>query len=158
MAKYDVRKQGKQWMFMKEGETAALKSFDTKNEAVKYSREYLKEHGGLLRIWKSDGTSLQEERSYEIEARSFYAGVMDGIDDAAAAAKQFLPTVGNYVSKGIYEAGYYSAFGVVFGATAIARIIPWPNPLAHGVQDGAQAALGSTEEAHHPDKTAAAAS
>ena len=157
MDKYDIRKEDKQWMLMKEGSAPALKTFDTKKEAVKYSREYLTLHGGVLRIWKSDGVSLQEERTYETEAGSFYSGILEGVSDAATAATQFLPVVGNYLSKGIYQAGYYAAYGVVFGATTMTRLVPWPNPLAHGVQAGAQAAMGSVEEAHHPDKSAPAA-
>ena len=165
MEKYDIRKEEKQWKFVKEGSSRALKAFETKKEAVEYGRDYLRKHGGDLRIWKGDGISLQEERSYVREAetverqeRSFYDGILEGVGDAAKAAGHIFPVAGKFISKGVYEAGYYAAYGVVFGATMVARLLPLPSPLAHGVQDGAQAALGSAEEPHHPDKTAPAAS
>ena len=154
---YDVRKEDKQWMFRKEDSASAIKTFETKKQAVQFSREYLKNHGGTLRIWKSDGTSLQEERTYEVEGRSFYSGILEGVSDAAEAAGRFLPSAGDFLSKGIYEAGYYAAYGLVFGATAVARLVPWPDALTHGVQDGTQAALGTAAGAQHPDKTAPAA-
>jgi hypothetical protein len=158
MSKYDIRKVEKQWSFIKEGDDHALRTFETKKAAVGYSREYLREHGGVLRIWKSDGTSLQEERSYEREAHSIYDGILEGVADAAKAAGQLIPAAGSYVSKGVYQAGYYTSYGVVFGATLLARLIPLPNPLAHGVHDGAEAALDSAEKPHHTDKAAPAAS
>jgi hypothetical protein len=123
MDRYDIRKDEKQWQLMKEGSPGALKTFETKKAAVKYAREYLRKQGGVLRIWKSDG-ALQEERTYEIEVHRFYDGVLEGVGDATKAAGQFLPVAGKFVSKGIYEAGYYAAYGVVFGATMLARSIP----------------------------------
>jgi hypothetical protein len=158
MDKYDIRKVEKQWSFLKEGDDNALRTFETKKEAVGYGRDYLRQKGGTLRIWKSDGTSLQEERTYERETRSFYSGIFDGIADAAKAVEQFMPTAGSYVSKGFYQAGYYASYGVVFSAATLARLIPLPNPLSDGVHDGAEAALGSAEMTHHTDKAEPAAS
>jgi hypothetical protein len=158
MDKYDIRKAEKKWNFMKEGEDQPLKTFATKKQAEAYGRDYLRQQGGVLRIWKSDGISLQEERTFEKEARSFYSGILDGVGDAAKAVEQFMPTVGSYVSKGVYEAGYYASYGVVFGASMLARLIPLPNPLSQGVHDGAEAALGSAEKTHHTDKAEHAAS
>ena len=114
----------------------------------------------VLRIWKSDGTSLQEERTYEreIEARSLYSGILEGLGDAAKAAGQFIPAAENFFSKGVYEVGYYSSFGVVFGALMLARLIPLPNPLALGVHDGAEAAMSSSETSQHADQAEPAAS
>jgi hypothetical protein len=156
MDKYDIRKVKKEWNFLKEGES--LRTFSTKKAAEGYGRDYLREHGGVLRIWKSDGISLQEERTYEREASSFYSGIFEGIADAAKAVEQFMPTAGSYVSKGFYQAGYYASYGVVFSAATLARLIPLPNPLSHGVHDGTEAALGSAEKTHHPDKAEPAAS
>jgi len=158
MDKYDVRKVKKEWNFLKEGEDQPLRTFATKKEAEGYVREYLREHGGVLRIWKSDGISLQEERTYAREAHSFYSGVFEGIADAAKAVEQFMPTAGSYVSRGFYQAGYYASYGVVLSAATLARLIPLPNPLSHGVHDGAEAALGSAEKTHHTDKAEPAAS
>jgi hypothetical protein len=59
---------------------------------------------------------------------------------------------GTYLSKGAYGVGYYAAFGVVFGAKMIVRLIPFPDSLTHGVEDGAEAALESVEVTHHPHK------
>ncbi|MDJ0806207.1 MAG: hypothetical protein QNJ78_05170 [Gammaproteobacteria bacterium] len=128
---------------MKEGDAPALNAFETKQVTVKYSREYMKKHGGVLRICKSEGTSRQEVRTYVTLERSVYSGILEGVGDAATAAREPLPRVSDSISKDIYEAGYYAAYGVVFGATTVARLIPLPNPLAHGVRDGAQAAMGS---------------
>jgi hypothetical protein len=59
---------------------------------------------------------------------------------------------GTYLSKGAYGVGYYAAFGLVFGATMIARLIPFPESLTHGVEDGTEAALEYTDGKHHPRK------
>ena len=158
MERYDIRKVEKEWNFMKEGEDQPVKTFATKKQAEGFGRDYLRQQGGVLRIWKSDGISLQEERTYEKEAGNFYAGILDGVGDAAKAVERFMPMAGSYVSKGVYQAGYYASYGVVFGASMLARLIPLPNPLARGVHDGAEAALVSAEKTHHTDKAEPAAS
>lgn len=160
MDKYDIRKVEKQWSITKEGDDHAIGTFDTKKDAVGFGRDYLRKNGGVLRIWKSDGTSLQEERTYErdTQGHGFYSGILEGLGDAAKAVGQFIPSAGSFVSKGAYQAGYYTSYGVVFGATMLARLIPLPNPLALGVHDGAEAALSSTETTHHTDKAEPAAS
>jgi hypothetical protein len=158
MDKYDIQKVKKEWHFIKEGMDQPLKTFTTKKLAEAFGREYLRQHGGDLRIWKSDGTSLQEEHNYEKEARSFYSGILEGVGDAANAVGQFVPTAGSVVSQGVYQAGYYTAYGVVFGANMVARLIPLPKPLALGVHDGAEAAMGSAEKTDHTDQAAPAAS
>ena len=158
MDKYDIRKAEKEWSFLKEGEDQPIKTFTTKKQAEGFGRDYLRQQGGVLRIWKSDGISLQEERTYEKEASSFYSGILDGIGDAVKAVEQFMPAAGSYISKGVYQAGYYTSYGVVFGASMLARMIPLPDPLAQGVHDGAEAALGSAEKTHHTDEAEPAAS
>lgn len=158
MDRYDIRKLKKEWGFTREGEDQPLKSFATKKQAEAYGRDYLRQQGGVLRIWKSDGISLQEERTYEKPPGSFYSGILEGISDAAKAVEQFMPAAGSHVSKGVYQAGYYASYGVVLGAATLARLIPLPNPLAHGVHDGAEAAMGSAEKTHHTDKAQPAAS
>jgi hypothetical protein len=144
MLNYDIRKDDNKWQFHKEGSDSPIKTFETKRDAIKYSREYLTTHGGHLRVWKADGTQLQEERSYEVEKNSFYTEVFESVDDTVKVA-------GTYLSKGVYGFGYYAAYGVVFGATMIARLIPFPESLTHGVEDGTEAALESIE-GHHPHK------
>ena len=157
MDKYDIRKLEKEWNFMKEGMDQPLKTFATKKQAEGYGRDFLRQHGGVLRVWKSDGVSLQDERTYEREVSGLYEGILEGIADAAKAVGQFMPTAGSFVSQGVYQAGYYTAYGVVFGATMVARLIPLPKPLALGVHDGAEAAMGSAEKPGHTDQAAPAA-
>jgi hypothetical protein len=158
MVKYDIRKMDKHWVITQEGSAAPLSTFESKREAVLYGRRYLKSHGGVLRIWKADGTSLLEERIYEKEQTSVFGGILKGFGDAIKATGEALPTAGKFLSKGVYESGYYASYGVVYGATMIARLIPWPDSLTHGVHDGTEAALGSTEEKHHPDNATPTAS
>jgi hypothetical protein len=54
---------------------------------------------------------------------------------------------------GIYQAGYFTSYGAVFGTSTLARLLPLPNPLAQGIHDSTQAALNSPEKTHHTDKT-----
>jgi hypothetical protein len=145
MLNYDIRKDDHKWQFLKEDSDGPIKTFETKRDAIKYSREYLTTHGGHLRVWKADGSQIQEERSYEGEKQSFYTGVLENVDDTVKVA-------GTYLSKGVYGVGYYAAYGVVFGAMMIARLIPFPESLTHGVEDGTEAALESVEGTHHPHK------
>ncbi len=184
MSTYDVRKTEEQWRFAQEGDANPIASFDTKKEALEYARDYMKAHGGLLRIWKEDD-SLQEERSFMLEGEATpttsaakeavavetaamtaiespapvtkTAGIVDamlrGAKDATEAVGEFIPETGKYLTQGLYQASYYAAYGVVFGAVAIGRLVPLPKPLALGLHDGAQAALGAFEKGHEAAPT-----
>lgn len=63
MDNYYLNHEGDSWRLEREGANRALRTFDTKDEAMKFSTDYVGEHGGSLRISKMDGT-FQEERTY----------------------------------------------------------------------------------------------
>ena len=46
MKNFDILKKGGHWKVMKEGSEGALRSFDRKNEAVSFGRDYVRTHGG----------------------------------------------------------------------------------------------------------------
>lgn len=168
MKAYDVMKKDGQWKVVEEGSERALRNFSTKAEAVRFGRDYVQSRGGMLRIWKADGVSMQEELSYEVErdtdsvatrtretvesAGPESQGLLDSITrgaaDAAETAGRLIPRVGGYLSRGLYSTAYYSAYGVVFGAVTLGRAIPLPKSLVRGMHDGTEAAIDAYEKGH----------
>lgn len=155
MDTYNIRKDQNQWQFVREGDDKALSIFDTKKQALGFGREYLKTHGGHLRIWKGagDASRVQEERTFETprapgKVQGMMAGIAEGARDANQAVRQVVPQMVKYLGNGAYEAGYYAAYGLVYGAVAVRSLIPLPRPLASGMHDGADAALHDYGEAH----------
>lgn len=63
MTKYHLTYKDNKWKLKPEGADRAVKTFETKREAIKGSAVYLKAKEGSLRIHKKDGT-IQEERTY----------------------------------------------------------------------------------------------
>lgn len=64
MENYHLVKDGDQYKLKKEGSERATKVFDgTKKEAVRGSAEFMKNHGGSMKIHKNNG-QFQEERTY----------------------------------------------------------------------------------------------
>ena len=63
MNSYDLTPDGDKWKFQKQGAKRASKVFETKQEAMKESVEFMHKNGGSLKIHKKDG-SYQEERTY----------------------------------------------------------------------------------------------
>lgn len=63
MDNYDLKKDGDKWKLQKQKSKRAQKTFDTKEEGMDYSKEFMKNRGGSLKIRKKDGT-IQEERTY----------------------------------------------------------------------------------------------
>lgn len=63
MHNYHLTHDDGQWKLKKEDADRATKVFDNKEEAVKESAEFMRDHGGSLKIHKQDGT-FQEERTY----------------------------------------------------------------------------------------------
>jgi hypothetical protein len=63
-----------------------------------------------------------------------------GVADGKQAAAEAVPVVGDYLAKALYDACYYSAYGVTFGALFIANMIPSESPVARGLHDGAETA------------------
>jgi hypothetical protein len=63
MTRYHLTYKDNKWKLKPEGAERAVKTFETKREAIKGSADYLKAKAGSLRIHKRDGT-IQEERTY----------------------------------------------------------------------------------------------
>jgi hypothetical protein len=64
MDKYHLTKKDDLWKLTKQGNDRASKTFDTKEEAIKESANFLKSNnGGSLKIHTQKG-KLQEERTY----------------------------------------------------------------------------------------------
>lgn len=63
MDNYHVTKDSGTWKLAKEGSDRAIKRFDTKTDAIDYTREYMDGKTGSVKIHKEDGT-IQEERTY----------------------------------------------------------------------------------------------
>jgi hypothetical protein len=64
MRKYHLTKKDDQWKLTEEGKSRASKVFDNKQEGVKGSADFLKNHnGGSLKIHLENG-KIQEERTY----------------------------------------------------------------------------------------------
>ena len=63
MDRYDLVSSGDEWKLQKKGAERAAKVFDSKQEGMRESIEFMRNHGGSLRIHKQDG-KIQEERTY----------------------------------------------------------------------------------------------
>lgn len=63
MDNYELLKDGDIWKLRRQGASRAAKTFDTKAEGLEYSTEYMREHGGSLKI-KTKRGRIQEERTY----------------------------------------------------------------------------------------------
>ncbi len=63
MDKYHLTHDGDEWKLRRQGADRSARTFENKDDAVKESAEFMREHGGALRIHKQDGT-FQEERTY----------------------------------------------------------------------------------------------
>ncbi len=62
------------------------------------------------------------------------------LDHASEGASGIIPAVGGMAAQMIYTTSYAVAYGIVFPAMLIVRIVPKDNALVHGLADGAQAA------------------
>jgi hypothetical protein len=63
METYHLVPEGQLWKLRKEGADRAAFTFDDKEDAITRSVDFMREHGGSLRIHKHDGT-FEEERTY----------------------------------------------------------------------------------------------
>jgi predicted S18 family serine protease len=71
--------------------------------------------------------------------------VQEGTEQATQTAEKVLPDVSELVSKTLYGACYYGAFGVTFAALTIAKLIPTDSSVARGLHDGTEAAAKQIE-------------
>lgn len=63
MDKYHLVHKDDAWKLQREGSNRATKTFETKNEAMTQSTEFMRSHGGSLRVHGTNG-QIQEERTY----------------------------------------------------------------------------------------------
>lgn len=63
MDNYHLTKKGDQWKLTRQGAERAALTSDTKEDALKKSMVFMKEHGGSMKIHKESGP-IQEERTY----------------------------------------------------------------------------------------------
>ena len=63
MENYHLTKEGDEWKLRRQGATRSALTFDNKQEGVVGSAEFMREHGGSLKIHKANG-KVQEERTY----------------------------------------------------------------------------------------------
>lgn len=63
MDNYHLTNNDGVWKFQKAKSKKSIKNFDTKDEGLNYAKKYMNEHGGSLKIHKTDG-KIQEERTY----------------------------------------------------------------------------------------------
>jgi hypothetical protein len=63
MDNYHLVKDSNQWKLCRENSQRASLTFDTKQEGVAGSTEYMRQHGGSLKIHLETGR-IQEERTY----------------------------------------------------------------------------------------------
>jgi hypothetical protein len=70
----------------------------------------------------------------------------DGASDARATIDKALPAASRFVSRLIYMTCYTCSYGVVFPAVFIARSVPTNNAVAHGLVDGAKAAIDAVDQ------------
>jgi hypothetical protein len=70
----------------------------------------------------------------------------EGAEKARALAEGALPASSEMLSKAVYNTCYAISFGVVFPSVFLARTFPKNNAVAHGLSDGAQAAIDMVNE------------
>lgn len=63
MDNYELNKKDETWRLIRQGGDRAIKTFDTKNDGLDFSTQYMRDHGGSLKIKKGNG-AFQEERTY----------------------------------------------------------------------------------------------
>jgi hypothetical protein len=63
MDNYELVHKDGEWKFRQFRSERAIKTFETKEEGLKFSTDYMNDHGGSLKIKKESG-EFQEERTY----------------------------------------------------------------------------------------------
>jgi hypothetical protein len=70
----------------------------------------------------------------------------DTAKEAKANVEQALPAASRFLSRFVYTTCYTLSYGVVFPTVLIAKSIPTNNAFAHGLADGAKAAIDAVEQ------------
>ena len=63
MDHYHLKRDEGQWKLTRQGAHRAALTSDTKEDALKKSMEFMRDHGGSMRIHKENG-QIEEERTY----------------------------------------------------------------------------------------------
>ena len=63
MENYHLTKKDGEWRLKKENAERSTKTFESKESAMDYSKDFMTNHGGSLKIHKGNGL-FQEERTY----------------------------------------------------------------------------------------------
>jgi len=95
-------------------------------------------------------TTVQPRNVVEETTGTMTVALKRGAQAGVDAAASVMPTVGVFMSRTLYGACYYTAFGTTFAAMAVASLIPRGGILEHGFHDGAEAA----REAFHASESA----
>ena len=79
----------------------------------------------------------------EIEAASPLKTVSSAVCNASENLYSGLKriNISHSLSQLVYKSTYGLSYGVVYGVVFVANVFPKNNPLAHGLTDGARAAL-----------------
>jgi hypothetical protein len=97
--------------------------------------------------------SLQEIRMTattinEVEAPSPLKTVSNAVLSASENLRSGLKriNISNSLSQLVYKSTYGLSYGVVYGVVFVANVFPKNNPVAHGLTDGARAALDAVAD------------
>ncbi len=63
MDNYELVHKDGEWKFRQFRSERAIKTFETKQDGLEFSTEYMRDHGGSLKI-KTENGEFQEERTY----------------------------------------------------------------------------------------------
>ena len=99
----------------------------------------------------SDSTAAAEPNSDPMKAvadamEAAVKAAKQGVTDARETATEALPAATQALSNFVYKMAYGVSYGVVFPTMLIARSLPQDNPVAHGLFDGARAAIDMVDE------------
>jgi hypothetical protein len=98
----------------------------------------------------TEETIVQPEGLVEETTDTMTVALQRGAAAGYDAAANVLPALGALMSRTLYGACYYTAYGTTFAAMAIASLIPDGGVIEHGFHDGSEAA----RHAFHARETA----
>jgi len=103
-------------------------------------------HKAPHRRRKEESSSETIETAGKTRTEVTAAAAQNEVPSAAATPFDFIPAIGQALSKAVYTPFYYASFGIVFAVVKIARWIPTDNVMGHGMHDGAVAAKADFQQ------------
>jgi len=82
-------------------------------------------------------TNVEEIAAEETVA----SAVKEGAEAGSQAARNFIPAIGDVLSKTVYNGCYGVSYAVTFAAVGISKMLPLDNMAGKGFHDGAQDAV-----------------